>query len=91
MERILYDFGGNAPTVVLTKQDVFQIKEAMKKGNVGKLSSKLGIGRTYLYSLLQQPRMELLRFAQICKALDLQLLSKEDVDQFLGSIRERIS
>ena len=91
MNRILYDFGGNAPTVVLTEDDKDQIKAAVKKRNASKFVKELGIGRTYFYGLLKQHHMELLRFAQICKALDLQLLSKEDVDQFLGSIKERIS
>ncbi len=91
MERILYDFGGKAPTVVLTEDDKEQLRTALKKVHVGKLTKELGIHRSHIYALVTDHRMELLRFAQICKALDLQLLSKEDVDQFLGSIRERIS
>jgi len=91
MNRILYDFGGNAPTVVLTEDDKEQIKAAVKKVNASKLVKELGIGRTYFYGLLKQHRMELLRFAQICKFLDLKLLSQEDVDSFITSVKDRIS
>ena len=91
MNRILYDFGGNAPTVVLTEDDKDQIKAAVKKRNATKFVKELGIGRTYFYGLLQQHHMELLRFAQICKVLDLKLLSQKDIDLFLISVKERIS
>tara|TARA_R100000152_G_C6704581_1_gene133392 strand:+ start:96 stop:371 length:276 start_codon:yes stop_codon:yes gene_type:complete len=90
MERIIYDFGGNCPAVVLTEDDREQLRTALKKVNVGQFAKSIGVGRSYIYDLLTNHRMELLRFAQLSKALDLQLLSKEDVDTFLGSLKERI-
>tara|TARA_B100000287_G_scaffold190111_1_gene179557 strand:- start:603 stop:878 length:276 start_codon:yes stop_codon:yes gene_type:complete len=91
MNRILYDFGGNAPTVVLTEDDKEQIREKLKPINKRKFAEAIGIGRSHVYGLLAQHRMELLRFAQICKFLDLKLLSQEDVDSFITSVKERIS
>jgi len=91
MTRIIYDYGGNSPAVALTQSDVDQIKAKLKTINVGEFSKSLGVGRTHLYALLTQPKIELLRFAQICKALNLQLLSQKDINEFLMSIKIRIS
>ena len=91
MSRIIYDYGGNSPAVALTQSDVDQIKTKLKTINVREFSKSLGVGRTHLYALLGQPKIELLRFAQICKALDLKLLSHKDIDDFLMSIKARIS
>ena len=91
MTRIKYDYGGNSPAVVLTQSDVDQIKAKLKTINVGEFAKSLGLQRTHIYALIGQPRIELLRFAQICKALNLQLLSQKDIDEFLMSIKARIS
>ena len=73
MKRILYDFGGNAPAVVLCEDDRVQIKNALKARSVTAFAKEIGINRTHVYGLLDAHRMELLRFSQICKVLNLQL------------------
>ena len=90
MTRIIYEFGGNAPAVVLTQSDKDQIKTALKSVNVGEFVKGLDINRTHLYSLLKQDRIELLRFGQICKALNLQLISNSDINVFLTSLKRRL-
>ena len=87
MTRIIYEFGGNAPAVVLTQSDKDQIKTALKSVNVGEFTKKLGIQRTYLYALLKADQIELLRFNQLCKSLNLQLLSTDDLDNFFKVVR----
>jgi len=83
MTRIIYELGGKAPAVVLTQSDKDQIKTALRSVNVGEFVKGLDINRTHLYSLLKQDKMELLRFNQLCKALNLQLLSTNDLDNFI--------
>ena len=87
MNRIIYKLGGNAPAVVLSQSDKDQIKAALKSVNVGEFVKGLGINRTHLYSLLKQDKMELLRFNQLCKALNLQLLSTNDLDNFFNLVK----
>ena len=87
MNRIIYKLGGNAPAVVLSQSDKDQIKTALKSVNVGEFVKELGINRTHLYSLLKQDKMELLRFNQLCKALNLQLLSTNDLDNFFNLVK----
>ena len=87
MNRIIYKLGGNAPAVVLSQSDKDQIKAALKSVNVGEFVKGLGINRTHLYSLLKQDKMELLRFNQLCKALNLQLLSTNDLDDFFNLVK----
>ena len=87
MNRIIYKLGGNAPAVVLSQSDKDQIKAALKSVNVGEFVKELGINRTHLYSLLKQDKMELLRFNQLCKALNLQLLSTNDLDNFFNLVK----
>ena len=82
MTRIIYELGGNAPAVVLTQSDRDAFTAALKSINVGEFTKKLGIQRTYLYALLKADQIELLRFHQLCKALNLQLLSTDDLDNF---------
>ena len=90
MKRILYDFGGNAPCVVLCDNDRDEIKNALKSKNVAAFAKEIGINRTRIYGLLDSHRMELLRFAQICKSLNLQLLSEADVNEFTSSLNARL-
>ena len=82
MTRIIYELGGNAPVVTLTQSDKDAFTAALKSINVGEFTKKLGIQRTYLYALLKADQIELLRFNQLCKALNLQLLSTNDLDNF---------
>ena len=82
MTRIIYELGGNAPAVVLTQSDRDAFTAALKSINVGEFTKKLGIQRTYLYALLKADQIELLRFNQLCKALNLHLLSTNDLDNF---------
>ena len=90
MKRILYDFGGNAPCVVPCDNDRVEIKNALKSKNVAAFAKEIGINRTRIYGLLDSHRMELLRFAQICKSLNLQLLSEADVNEFTSSLNARL-
>jgi len=90
MTRIIYEFGGNAPAVVLTQSDRDAFKAALKSVNVGELTKNLGIQRTYLYALLKADQIELLRFGQLCKALNLQLISNSDINVFLTSVKRRL-
>ena len=82
MTRIIYEMGGNAPAVVLTQSDRDAFTAALKSINVVEFTKKLGIQRTYLYALLKADQIELLRFNQLCKSLNLQLLSTDDLDNF---------
>ena len=90
MTRIIYEFGGNAPAVVLTQSDRDAFKASLKSVNVGELTKNLGIQRTYLYALLKADQIELLRFGQLCKALNLQLISNSDINVFLTSVKRRL-
>ena len=82
MTRIIYELGGKAPAVVLTQSDRDAFTAALKSINIVEFTKKLGIQRTYLYALLKADQIELLRFNQLCKALNLQLLSTNDLDNF---------
>ena len=90
MKRIHYDFGGNAPSVVLCEDDRVQIKNALKGTSVTAFAKEIGIGRTHVYGLLDSHRMELLRFSQICKVLNLQLLNKQDIEEFLFELNKQL-
>lgn len=91
MKRILYDFGGNAPAVVLCEDDRVQIKNALKARSVTAFAKEIGINRTRVYGLLDAHRMELLRFSQICKTLNLQLLTKEDIEEFMFDLNKQLN
>ncbi len=90
MAIIEYDFGGKAPAVILNKEDKQTLKEAVTSYGASKLAKDLGIGRTYVYILIDFNRIELLRFAQLCKQLEVSLLSEKQIDNFLNSLKERI-
>ncbi len=90
MAIISYEFGGNAPAVTPNKQDKEKLKQAVKRYGATKLAKALGVGRSYIYDLLSFHRIELLRFSQLCKQLELSLLSEKQIDNFLDSLKERI-
>ena len=90
MAIISYEFGGNAPAVELNKQDKEKLSQAVKRYGATKLAKDLGLCRSYIYDLLSFHKIELLRFSQVCKQLELSLLSKNQIDNFLNSLKERI-
>ena len=90
MKRIHYDYGGNAPAVVLCEDDRVQIKNALKGKGVTAFAKEIGINRTHVYGLLDSHRMELLRFSQICKVLNLQLLTKQDIEEFMFELNKQL-
>ena len=80
----------NDPSVVLCEDDRVQIKNALKGTSVTAFAKEIGIGRTHVYGLLDSHRMELLRFSQICKVLNLQLLNKQDLEEFMFSLNKQL-
>ena len=82
---------GNAPSVVLCEDDRVQIKNVLKGKSVTAFAKKIGINRTHAYGLLDSHRMELLRFSQICKVLNLQLLNKQDIEESMFELNKQIN
>ncbi len=90
MANINYDFGGNAPSVSINTEEKQQLKEALTKHGATKVAKDLGIGRTYVYRLLDFHSIELLRFSSLCKRLEVKILTDNQIDNFLNSLKERI-
>ena len=80
----------NAPSVVLCEDDRVQIKNALKGKSETAFAKEIGINRTHVYGWLNSHRVELLRFSQICKVLNLQLLNKQDIEEFMFELNKQL-
>ena len=81
----------NAPSGVLYEDDRVQIKNALKGKSVTAFTKEIGINRTHVYGLLDSHRMELLRFIQTCKILNLKLLNKQDIEEFMLDLNKQLN
>jgi len=78
--------------VLLDDNDRFLLVDAIKRKQANgftaeRIAKDLGFGRTYLYALASSYVIELTRFAQIQRYFQLQLLTTDEVEVYLSSIR----
>ena len=83
MAKLLSQAGGDAAVALLSDEDREFLQDAVQaytkdaKGNrstIGALAKELGVGRTYVHSLLKGNRIELSRLQQLHNVLGINIL-----------------
>ena len=87
---------GDAAVVLLDDYDRLKLSAAIEsyskeKGlKVSDIASEIGVGRTYLYSLLDAKQIELNRLSKIQDILGITLLSEASVELYLSSLKSKL-
>ena len=97
LARIQSQADGDAAVALLDDHDRLLLNSAInsyskEKGiSISEIAKELGIGRTYLYNLLDSNQIELNRLRIIQNFLEINILSEDSIDLFLTDLRLKLT
>ena len=97
LARIQSQADGDAAVALLDDYDRLLLNSAItsyskEKGiSISEIAKELGIGRTYLYNLLDSNQIELNRLRIIQNYLGINILGEETIDLFLQDLRKKLN
>ena len=97
LARIQSQADGDAAVALLNDNDRLLLNSAItsyskEKGiSISEIAKELGIGRTYLYNLLDSNQIELNRLRIIQNYLGINILGEETIDLFLKDLRKKLN
>ena len=96
LARIQSQADGDAAVALLDEYDRLLLNSAInsyskEKGiSISEIAKELGIGRTYLYNLLDSNQIELNRLRIIQNYLDINILSEDVIDLYLRDLKKKL-